>query len=189
MSAECGTPPRSANYNKCIPSTVPFPARSLNVPISHSVQLAANVEIPHPELVNLYGCSVGGGTRIACFVEVQKNARIGANCKISSHTFICEGVTIEDECFIGHHVCFINDRYPRAVGTDGQLQTDEDWQVIPIHVHRGVSIGSGATIMCGVTIGERALIGAGAVVTQDVPPGHLVAGVPAKLIRVISQGE
>jgi acetyltransferase-like isoleucine patch superfamily enzyme len=150
------------------------------------VQLADGVQIPHPELVNLYGCSVGPGTRIACFVEVQKNAHIGANCKISSHTFICEGVTIEDECFIGHHVCFINDRYPRSTAADGKLQSEADWEVIPIRVQRGASIGSGATIMCGVTIGEQALVGAGAVVTQDVPPRHIVAGVPAKTIRSIS---
>jgi acetyltransferase-like isoleucine patch superfamily enzyme len=151
--------------------------------------LAADTRIAYPELVNLYGCSVGEGTRIGPFVEIQKNAVIGARCKISSHTFICEGVTIEDDCFIGHHVCFINDRYPRATGASGQLQTEADWQVVPIRVCRGASIGSGAVVMCGVTIGEGALVGAGAVVTRDVPPRHIVAGVPARLVRTMSNEE
>jgi acetyltransferase-like isoleucine patch superfamily enzyme len=159
------------------------------VPIAASVRLAPDVAIAHPELVNLYGCSIGAGTKIAPFVEIQKNATIGARCKISSHTFICEGVTIEDECFIGHHVCFINDRYPRATAAGGQLQTEADWQVIPIRVCRGASIGSGAVILCGVTIGEGALVGAGAVVTCDVPPRHLAVGVPAKIIRSLSDKE
>jgi acetyltransferase-like isoleucine patch superfamily enzyme len=146
------------------------------------VQLGAGVRIVHPELVNLYGCRIGADTKIGAFVEVQKNASVGARCKISSHSFICEGVTIEDEVFVGHGVMFINDRYPRAASA-GALQTDADWQVIPTHVKRGASIGSGAVIMCGVTIGERALVGAGAVVTGDVAADAVVAGVPARLAR------
>jgi UDP-2-acetamido-3-amino-2,3-dideoxy-glucuronate N-acetyltransferase len=159
------------------------------MPVADNVRLAAGVAIAHPELVNMYGCAVGEGTRIAPFVEVQKNAAIGAHCKISSHTFICEGVTIEDDCFIGHQVCFINDRYPRAVAAGGQLQTEADWAVVPIRVCRGASIGSGAVIMCGVTIGAGALVGAGAVVTHDVPPRHLAMGVPAKVVRPLSEKE
>jgi dTDP-4-amino-4,6-dideoxygalactose transaminase/acetyltransferase-like isoleucine patch superfamily enzyme len=150
------------------------------VPIAENVRLAADVGISHPELVNLYGCAVGEGTKIGPFVEIQKNATVGARCKISSHTFICEGVTIEDECFVGHHVCFINDRYPKATSPAGGLQTEADWQVVPTRVCRGASIGSGAVILCGVTIGERALVGAGAVVTRDVPANHVVAGTPAR---------
>ena len=138
------------------------------------------------DFVNLYGCTIGDGTKIGTFVEIQKNAHIGARCKIGSHTFICEGVTIEDECFIGHHVCFINDRYPRATAAGGQLQTEADWQVIPIRVGRGASIGSGAVVLCGVTIGEGALIGAGAVVTHDVAPRQVVAGNPARLLHTLS---
>jgi UDP-2-acetamido-3-amino-2,3-dideoxy-glucuronate N-acetyltransferase len=153
------------------------------VPIASNVVLAANVSIAHPELVNLYGCTIGEGTKIATFVEIQKNASVGARCKISSHTFVCEGVTIEDECFIGHHVCFTNDRFPRATADSGELQTDADWQVIPTRVCRGASIGSGAVILCGITIGERALIGAGAVVTKDVPARSVVAGVPARTMN------
>jgi UDP-2-acetamido-3-amino-2,3-dideoxy-glucuronate N-acetyltransferase len=157
------------------------------VSIAKNVQLASDVIITHPDLVNIYGCRIGEKTKIGPFVEIQKNAVVGARCKISSHSFICEGVTIEDECFIGHHVCFINDRYPQAVGSSGQLQTEADWSVVPIVVRRGASIGSGAVIMCGVTIGEGAMVGAGAVVTKDVPRGHLVAGVPAKFIRVLTE--
>ena len=134
------------------------------------------------DFVNLYGCSIGDGSRIGTFVEIQKNARVGARCKISSHTFICEGVAIEDECFIGHHVCFINDRYPRAATAGGQLQGEQDWQVVPTRVERGASIGSGAVILCGVTIGAGAQVGAGAVVTHDVPANAVVAGVPARLL-------
>lgn len=152
------------------------------MPIAKDVLLAEDVHIAHPELVNLYGCSIGAGTRVATFVEIQKNASVGARCKISSHSFICEGVAIEDECFIGHNVCFTNDPYPRATAESGQLQTDRDWTVVPTRVCRGASIGSGAVILCGVTIGERALIGAGAVVTRDVPPGTVVAGVPARVL-------
>jgi acetyltransferase-like isoleucine patch superfamily enzyme len=137
------------------------------------------------DFVNLYGCSIGEETKIGTFVEIQKNARVGARCKISSHSFICEGVTIEDDCFIGHHVCFINDRYPRATRADGRPQTDQDWKLIPTRVCRGASIGSGAVILCGVTIGAGAIIGAGAVITGDVAPRTVVAGVPARLLRFL----
>jgi UDP-2-acetamido-3-amino-2,3-dideoxy-glucuronate N-acetyltransferase len=150
------------------------------VPIAPTVRLGRNVVIHHPDLVNMYGCQVGDDTKIGAFVEIQKNATIGALCKISSHTFICEGVEIEDEVFVGHGVMFINDPYPRATN-EGALQTEADWNVVPTRVRRGASIGSGAVIMCGVTIGERAMIGAGAVVTRDVPPDAIVAGVPARL--------
>jgi acetyltransferase-like isoleucine patch superfamily enzyme len=150
------------------------------MPIAPTVRLGRNVVIHHPDLVNLYGCQVGDDTKIGAFVEIQKNATIGALCKISSHTFICEGVEIEDEVFVGHGVMFINDLYPRATNT-GALQTEADWKVVPTRVRKGASIGSGAVIMCGVTIGERALVGAGAVVTRDVPADAVVAGVPARL--------
>jgi acetyltransferase-like isoleucine patch superfamily enzyme len=150
------------------------------MPVAPTVRLGRNVVIHHPDLVNLYGCEVGDETKIGAFVEIQKNATVGARCKISSHTFICEGVDIEDEVFVGHGVMFINDRYPRATA-DGALQTEADWTVIATRVRKGASIGSGAVIMCGVTIGERALVGAGAVVTQDVPADAVVAGVPARL--------
>jgi len=143
------------------------------------VQLGKDVRIAQPTLVNLYGCKIGDGTKIGAFVEIQKNASVGARCKISSHSFICEGVTIEDEVFVGHGVMFINDRLPRATAA-GELQTEKDWKVVPTRVCRGASIGSGAAILCGVTIGERALVGAGAVVTKDVPPDTTVAGVPAR---------
>ena len=152
------------------------------MPISDNVHLGSNVQIFHPDLVNLYGCSIGDETKIGTFVEIQKNAFIGARCKISSHTFICEGVTIEDEVFIGHGVMFINDKKPRATA-DGGLQTEADWEVIPTLVKKGASIGSGAVILCGITIGEHALIGAGAVVTRDVAPETTVAGVPARVMR------
>jgi len=152
------------------------------MPVADSVRLGTNVKIFQPDLVNLYGCSIGDDTRIGAFVEIQKNATIGARCKISSHSFICEGVTIEDEVFIGHGVMFINDRYPRATNLDGGLQTEADWKVEATLVKRGASVGSGATIMSGVTIGERALVGAGSVVTKDVPPYALVVGVPARII-------
>ena len=150
------------------------------MPIAPSVRLGRHVVIHHPDLVNLYGCQVGDDTKIGAFVEIQKNATVGALCKISSHTFICEGVEIEDEVFVGHGVMFINDRHPRAT-TGGGLQTEADWTVVPTRVRRGASIGSGAVIMCGVTIGERAQVGAGAVVTRDVPADGVVAGVPASL--------
>ena len=139
--------------------------------------------------VNLYGCRIGDETKIGTFVEIQKNAVIGRRCKISSHTFICEGVQIEDHVFVGHGVCFINDRQPRATTSDGGLQTEADWQVVPTVVKRGASIGSGAVILCGVTIGERALVGAGAVVTKDVPANHLVAGVPGRVVRPLKIDE
>lgn len=139
------------------------------------------------DFVNLYGCTVGDGTKIGTFVEIQKNAHVGARCKISSHAFICEGVTIEDECFIGHHVCFTNDLFPRATTGAGGLQTEADWTVVPTRVCRGASIGSGALILAGVTVGAGALVGAGAVVTRDVPPGTVVAGVPARVLRSLTQ--
>jgi len=132
---------------------------------------------------NLYGCTVGDGTKIGPFVEIQAGATVGARCKVSSHTFVCEGVTIEDEVFIGHHVCFTNDRFPRATLADGSLQTAADWELVPTVVRRGASIGSGAVILPGVEIGERAVVGAGAVVTRNVPAGTVVAGVPARTLR------
>jgi UDP-2-acetamido-3-amino-2,3-dideoxy-glucuronate N-acetyltransferase len=147
-----------------------------------NVRLGSNVQIPHPELVNLYGCEIGDETKIGSFVEIQKNAKVGAHCKISSHTFICEGVTLDEEVFIGHGVMFINDREPRAAA-NGVLLTEAEWSVIPTQVCRGASIGSGAIIMCGLSIGERALIGAGAVVTKNVPANAVVAGIPARLLR------
>jgi UDP-2-acetamido-3-amino-2,3-dideoxy-glucuronate N-acetyltransferase len=150
------------------------------MPIVSDVKLGERVQIYHPDLVNLYGCSVGDDTRIGAFVEIQKNAVIGSRCKISSHTFVCEGVTIEDEVFVGHGVMFINDRYPRAT-VHGRVQTEDDWRVVPTLVKRGASIGSGAVILCGVTIGENAIVGAGAVVTHDVPDFAIVTGVPARL--------
>ncbi len=149
--------------------------------IATSVRLGREVRIDHRDLVNLYGCDVGDETMIGPFVEIQKNASVGARCKISSHSFICEGVTIEDEVFIGHGVMFINDRYPRAT-VDGRRQTESDWQVIPTRVKRGASVGSGAVIMCGVTVGVEAMVGASALVTHDVPDYGIVAGVPAKVI-------
>jgi UDP-2-acetamido-3-amino-2,3-dideoxy-glucuronate N-acetyltransferase len=152
------------------------------MPISDSVKLKGKVTIHHPGLVNLYGCEIGDGTRIGAFVEIQKGAFIGERCKISSHTFVCEGVTIEDECFVGHGVMFTNDRFPRATNPDGAPQTDADWTLEPTRVRRQASIGSGATIVCGITIGEGALIAAGAVVTKDVPDFAVVAGCPAKIV-------
>jgi acetyltransferase-like isoleucine patch superfamily enzyme len=151
------------------------------MPITPDVTFGADVQIRQPSLVNLYGCTIGSQTRIGAFVEIQKNAAIGARCKISSHSFICEGVTIEDEVFIGHGVMFINDKQPRAT-TDGQPQTESDWKVITIHVERGASIGTAAVIMGGVRVGAGAMVGAGAVVTNDVPPGATVVGVPARLL-------
>ncbi len=145
------------------------------------VKLGRNVTIHHPELVNLYGCRIGDDTRVGAFVEVQKNAAIGARCKVSSHTFICEGVTIEDGVFIGHGVMFINDRYPRATTDEGAPQTEADWSVTPVLVKRGASLGSGCVVMCGVTIGAGAMVGAGAVVTRDVPDHAVVIGCPARV--------
>ncbi len=151
------------------------------MPIAQDVVLGERVLIFQRDLVNLYGCRIGNDTKIGAFVEVQKNAQVGDRCKISSHSFICEGVTIEDEVFVGHGVMFINDRQPRATA-DGRLQTEADWAVVPTRVKRGASIGSGATILCGVTIGEGAMVGAGAVVTRDVGPGETVVGVPARVL-------
>ena len=146
------------------------------------VTLGKDVKIYQPELVNLYGCTIKDNTKIGAFVEIQRDARIGKNSKISSHTFICSGVTIEDGVFVGHGVMFINDIYPRAVNLDGSMQTEQDWQMVSTLVKAGASIGSNATIMGGVTIGEQALVGAGAVVTRDVEPFAIVAGVPARVI-------
>jgi UDP-2-acetamido-3-amino-2,3-dideoxy-glucuronate N-acetyltransferase len=152
------------------------------VPIASDVLLGKDVRIFQPGLVNLYGCTIEAGTKIGAFVEIQKNASVGARCKISSHSFICEGVTIEDEVFIGHGVMFTNDPYPGAVNDDGTVQTDTDWTVVQTRVKRRAAIGSNATIMAGVTIGEHALVGAGAVVTRDVADYAIVAGVPARVI-------
>ena len=152
------------------------------MPIASNVVLGTDVRIPHPTLVNLYGCRIGDHTRIGTFVEIQKNAVIGMRCKISSHSFICEGVQIEDEVFIGHGVMFTNDIYPRATTADGQPQSDADWVVVPTVVKRRASIGSNATLIAGITIGEGALVGAGAVVRHDVLAGATVAGVPARSI-------
>ncbi|MEK6287923.1 MAG: acyltransferase [Acidobacteriota bacterium] len=152
------------------------------MPIAPDVRLEEGVKIFQPELVNLYGCRVGRDTRIGAFVEIQKNAVVGARCKVSSHTFICEGVIIEDEVFIGHGVMFTNDPYPRATNSDGSLQTDADWQLVATTVRRRASIGSNATILAGVTIGVGALVGAGAVVTRDVADYAIVAGVPARTV-------
>ena len=151
--------------------------------IAEDVKLGENVKLA--KFINLYGCTIGDNTKIGTFVEVQKNAAIGKNCKISSHTFICEGVTIEDNVFIGHGVTFINDTYPRATTSSGELQTEKDWKVEPIIVKKGASVGSGATILSNVTIGENAIIGAGSVVTKDVPPNTIIAGNPAKFVRSI----
>ena len=151
------------------------------MPISPDVVLGEGVVIFHRDLVNLYGCRVGARSKVGAFVEIQKGAAIGQRCKISSHSFVCEGVTIEDDVFVGHGVMFINDPYPRATA-DGRLQTEADWTVVPTLVRRGASIGSGAAILCGVTIGEGALVGAGAVVTRDVPADATVAGVPARIL-------
>jgi len=151
--------------------------------IAPDVKLGRNVSIH--AFVNLYGCTIGDNAKLGTFVEIQKNARIGKNVKVSSHTFICEGVTIEDDVFIGHNVSFINDKYPRAT-SDGELQTEADWQVVPTLVKRGASIGTSATILCGVTIGEKAIVGAGSVVTRDVPDSTVVAGNPARVVRKIA---
>jgi len=151
--------------------------------IAPDVKLGKGVRIF--SFVNLYGCEIGDESKIGTFVEIQKGARIGRRCKISSHTFICEGVTIEDEVFVGHGVTFINDAFPRATSKVGALQTEADWQCVPTVVKRGASIGSGATLLCGITIGERAIVGAGSLVTKDVPPGVIVAGNPARLLRQI----
>ncbi|ABR63597.1 N-acetyltransferase [Sinorhizobium medicae] len=150
--------------------------------IANDVTLHDGVVVHHPDLVNLYGCTIGSGTRIGTFVEIQKNTTIGRNCKISSHSFLCEGVTLEDGVFIGHGVMFTNDLYPRAINADGGRQSEGDWTVVPTRVKQRVSIGSNATILAGITIGESAQVGAGAVVTRDVPAYTIVAGVPARMI-------
>ena len=150
--------------------------------IADDVKLGNNVRIH--DFVNIYGCEIEDNTKIGSFVEIQKGVKIGKRCKISSHSFICEGVTIEDQVFVGHHVVFINDRYPRAVNQDGRLQTEADWTMEPTVVKRGASIGSGAVILCNVTLGENAIVGAGSVVTKDVPANAIVAGNPARVIRV-----
>lgn len=152
------------------------------MPISDTVNLGQNVSIFHPSLVNLYGCTIGDDTKIGTFVEIQKNAIVGPRCKISSHTFICEGVVIDEQVFVGHGVMFINDRHPRATNPDGSLQTESDWTLELTRVKRGASIGTNATIVSGITIGEGALIGAGAVVTKDVPDYAIVTGVPARVV-------
>jgi acetyltransferase-like isoleucine patch superfamily enzyme len=156
------------------------------MPIKHDVELGKDVRVFHPDLVNLYGCSIGDETRIGTFVEIQVGVIIGARCKISSHSFICEGVTIESEVFIGHGVMFTNDKFPRATTEAGQVQGSDDWKVELTRVGRRASIGSNATIICGVTIGEGATVGAGAVVTKDVPPHAVVAGVPARIVTLKS---
>ena len=147
--------------------------------IAANVKLGTNVKIF--EFTNLYGCEIGDNSKIGAFVEIQKNAKIGKNVKVSTHTFICEGVTVEDDVFIGHNVSFINDKYPRSTSQSGQLQTEADWKVVPTVVKRGASIGTSSTILCGVTIGENAMVGAGSVVTKDVPPNTIVSGVPARV--------
>jgi len=153
--------------------------------IADDVKLGRGVKLS--KFINLYGCEVGDESKIGAFVEIQKNATVGKCCKISSHTFICEGVTIEDNVFIGHGVMFINDSYPRATTADGSLQTEADWKVERTNIRKGASIGSGATILCGITIGENAIVGAGSVVTKDVPPNSIVAGNPARVLRYIEQ--
>jgi acetyltransferase-like isoleucine patch superfamily enzyme len=153
----------------------------------NNVKLGNNVKIF--DFVNLYGCSIDDNSKIGTFVEIQKNATIGKNCKISTHTFICEGVHIEDNVFIGHNVTFINDKYPRSTNPDGSLQSEADWNVVNTYIKKGASIGSSSTILCGVTVGENAIVGAGAVVTKDVPSNSIVAGVPAKVIKKISQNK
>jgi acetyltransferase-like isoleucine patch superfamily enzyme len=153
--------------------------------IAPDVKLGKNVKLS--KFINLYGCEIGDETKIGAFVEIQKGAKVGKRCKISSHTFICEGVTIEDNVFIGHNVTFINDTYPRATKLDGALQTDEDWHVEPTLVKEGASIGSGSTVLSKVTIGENAIVGAGSVVTRDVPANTIAAGTPARVLRLLEQ--
>ena len=161
------------------------PASTEFLRIAPDVKLGKGVKIYG--FVNMYGCEIGDHTKVGTFVEIQKGARIGKNCKISSHTFICEGVTIEDDVFIGHNVTFINDMYPRATVEGGGLQTEADWACIPTFVRKGASVGSSATILAGVTVGERAIVGAGSVVTKDVPAGTIVAGNPARVLRKITE--
>jgi len=155
--------------------------------IADDVKLGKNAKVF--DFVNLYGCEIGDNSKVGAFVEIQRGAKIGKNCKISSHTFICEGVTIEDDVFIGHNVTFINDTYPRATTADGEMQTAADWECIPTLIKKGASIGSSTTLLCGITVGENAIVGAGSVVTKDVPPNTIVAGNPARLLRTIEEGE
>jgi UDP-2-acetamido-3-amino-2,3-dideoxy-glucuronate N-acetyltransferase len=157
------------------------------MPVNSDVLLGNNVKIFHPQLVNLYGCEIGDETKIGSFVEIQKNVTVGCRCKVSSHSFLCEGVVIEDEVFIGHGVMFTNDLYPKATNADGSLQTDLDWAVVKTLVKRCASIGSNATVLPGLTIGEKALVGAGAVVTKDVPDYAIVMGVPARVVGDVRQ--
>ncbi len=149
--------------------------------IAPDVKLGKNVKVF--AFANLYGCEIGDDTKVGAFVEIQKNAKVGRNVKISSHTFICEGVTIEDDVFVGHNVSFINDKYPRSTNQDGSLQTEADWKVVPTLIRRGASIGTSTTILCGVTVGENAIIGAGSVVTHDIPPNSVAMGAPARVRR------
>lgn len=153
--------------------------------IADSVILGKDVKIY--DFVNLYGCQIGDNTKIGTFVEIQKGAKIGANCKISSHSFICEGVNIEDNVFIGHNVTFINDKFPRSINEDGGLQTEDDWTCIETFIKKGASVGSSATILCGITVGENAIVGAGSVVTKDVPANTIVAGNPARILKKIEK--
>jgi acetyltransferase-like isoleucine patch superfamily enzyme len=155
--------------------------------VNNDVQLGRDVKIFHPHLVNLYGCEIGDETKIGTFVEIQKNVIVGSRCKISSHSFLCEGVIIEDEVFVGHGVMFTNDLYPRATNEDGSLKTDADWDVVKTTIKHAASVGSNATILAGITIGEKAIVGAGAVVTRDVPAYAIVAGVPAQIIGDVRQ--
>jgi acetyltransferase-like isoleucine patch superfamily enzyme len=155
--------------------------------ITSDVKLGENVKIC--DFVNLYGCEVGDNSKVGTFVEIQKGAKVGKNCKISSHSFICEGVAIGDNVFVGHNVTFINDLYPRSTTKDGKLQTDEDWVCVPTHVRDGASIGSSATVLCGIAIGENAIVGAGSVVTDDVPADTIVAGNPARILRRIDESK
>jgi len=159
----------------------------LHQKIAPDVKLGKGVRIY--DFTNLYGCEIGDEVKIGAFVEIQKGVKVGNRCKISSHTFICEGVSLEDEVFIGHNVTFINDRYPRATNGTGQLQTEADWGCVPTTIKRGASIGSGATLLCGITVGENAVVGAGSVVTRDVPPGAVVAGNPARVIKSVPHKE
>jgi acetyltransferase-like isoleucine patch superfamily enzyme len=184
----------SATLTMDVTSQVDLPSHapaSFEVPqadfcrIARDVRFGENVRLFG--FVNLYGCSIGDNTKIGVFVEIQKNASVGRNVKVSSHTFICEGVQIEDDVFIGHNVSFINDKFPRGTNCDGALQTEADWEVVPTTVKRGASIGTGSTILCGVTIGEGAMVGAGSVVTRDVAPHTIVAGVPARELKSIPQ--
>lgn len=159
------------------------------MPVKDNVRLGNGVKIFQPDLVNLYGCTIGDDTKIGPFVEIQSGSTVGARCKVSSHSFLCEGVILEDEVFIGHGVMFTNDIYPRSTNSDGSMQTGDDWQVVETVIKKRASIGSNATIICGITIGENALVGAGAVVTKDVPAYAIVAGVPAKVIGDVREKE